>query len=47
VRRVCGHAFPIDIGAVELVRRCRSETSAAVATQGRVGEVFVAQVALR
>lgn len=47
VRRVCGHAWPIDLGAVERVRRCRSETFAAVAAERRVGEVYVAQVALR
>ena len=46
VRRVCGRAFPIDLGAVEQMRRCRSETLASVAGR-RVGEVYVAQVDLR
>ncbi len=47
VRRVCGRAWPLDLGAVGAVRRCRSDTFAEIAADRRVGEVFVAQLALR
>ena len=47
VRSVCGRAWPIDLGAVEAVRRCRVETFAQVDASRRTGEVIVAGLALR
>ena len=47
VRRVCGRAWPLDLGAVEEVRRCRAGTFARTAADGRVGQVSVIEVALR
>src|SRR5262245_38553549 len=47
VRKVCGRAWPIDLGAVEEVRRCRIDTFAQAAASLRSGEVSVTQVALR
>ena len=47
VRDACGRAWPIDLGAVENVRRCRVETLASVNAERRSGEVIVARVSLR
>ena len=47
VRTVCGRAFPLDLGAVEEIRRCRSETFASAIADRRVGLVYVGQVSLR
>ena len=42
VRGACGRAWPIDLNAVEGVRRCRAETLALVTAERRSGEVIVA-----
>ncbi len=47
VRGACGRAWPLDLNAVEGVRRCRVETLASVIAQRRSGEVIVASVSLR
>jgi len=47
VRSACGRAWPIDLGAVEAVRRCRTETLASVDADRRTGQVIVAGLALR
>lgn len=47
VRRVCGRAWPIDLGAVAEVRRCRADTSAEIAAARHTGEAYVAEIALR
>jgi UrcA family protein len=47
VRGVCGQAWPLDLNAVDGVRRCRVETLASVTAQRRSGEVIVASVSLR
>ncbi len=47
VRGACGRAWPLDLGAVEGVRRCRAETLASATAGRRSGEVIVAGLALR
>ena len=47
VRSACGRAWPIDLGAVEAVRRCRVDALASVDAERRSGEVIVASVSLR
>lgn len=47
VRRACGRAWPVDLGAVEEVRRCRSDSLARVAADRPVGEVSVTEIAFR
>jgi UrcA family protein len=47
VRRSCGRAWPLDLGAVEEVRRCRSETFAQVAADRRIGQVYAVEIASR
>ena len=47
VRAVCGQAWPLDPDAVAEMRRCRSETFARVASDPRIGPVYMIELAMR